>query len=207
MSPDALKLERRMLDERGRAYLRGMFDLDTVFCRALSDSADIGAGEMFALLPAWVSDAQANDFGAGFRPVRAISTGGMLPIETIVDVQAAEVIRFLGTSAVACVVADDANERWSYPRARDLANAFNVGEEVYSLLTASDTPGTVRAVLSATNWLWHGLVAMCVPPHVPSRAELNDAGALAACLRSVRAVQSVAYDGEGYVEWRRTPSA
>jgi hypothetical protein len=160
---------------------------------------------MFALLPAGVSDLQAHDFATGFMPMPALAKGDMLPIETIVDVQAAEVVRFLRATATSCVVADDANQRWSYPRAKDLANVFNVGEEVYSLLTATDSPETVLAVLSATNWLWHGLVAMCVPPRVPSRAALSNAEALAVCLRSVRAVQAVAYDGEGYVEWRRMP--
>jgi hypothetical protein len=204
-SANSLKLERRVLDPRALTYLREMFDLDTVFCHALADSVDLATGEMFALLPAGVSDAQAHDFNAGFMPMLALPTGNMLPIETIVDAQAAAVVQFLRATATACAVADDANQRWPYPRAKDLANVFNVGEEVYSLLTATDSPETVRAVLSITNWLWHGLVAMCVPSRLPSRAGLSNGDALAACLRSVRAVQAVAYDGEGYVEWRRAP--
>ncbi len=203
MTSNGPKLERRVLDERGHLYIKNMLTLDTLFCRVLAETVDFAAGDAFTFVPSGLPDANVYDFTAGFAAPRVPPRGGLVPVETIVETQVAEVMRFLRMPATACAIADDANQHRSAAQDGQLPNSFDVGAEVYALLTAQDGPDTVRAVLSGTNWIWHGLVALCVPSRTPSRADLGDPAAFAAVLRTTRAVQAVAYDGEGYLEWRR----
>jgi hypothetical protein len=103
-----------------------------------------------------------------------------------------------------CIV-DDFNPRWSE---RDTAalgpTAFGVDEEVYHRIDADVDDDEFAIILSNGNTFWHGVAAVCSMKPTINASRTSTASELARCAASVRLITCIAYDGEGFVAWRRT---
>jgi hypothetical protein len=100
-----------------------------------------------------------------------------------------------------CIV-DDFISRWSDQAAPLEPTAFGVGEEVYHLLTTAHCDDDFRRTVSNGNYIWHGVAAVCrVSPELKGRVstvcDLNQ------CAAAAILITCTAYDGEGFVTWRR----
>jgi hypothetical protein len=149
------------------------------------------AGEIFTLAPRGAPRDQLYRFEAG-----GLSASPLLEQAHLLR-QAVE-----AAPGAVCIV-DDFDPTWGEPGSDDEANAFGVGSEVYRLLTAEDDVLTFAEVLSATHVLWHGVAAICGRPPELDGTQTASFDSLAEAAETVSLLTCVAYDGEGFVAWRR----
>jgi hypothetical protein len=149
------------------------------------------AGEIFTLAPKGTPREQVYQFDSG-------------GLEASPLLEQAHLLR-QGVEAVSgavCVV-DDFDPTWGEPGSDDEANAFGVGSEVYRLLTAEEDVLTFAEVLSATHVRWHGVAAVCARAPELDGTQTASLDSLAEAVETVSLITCVAYDGEGFVAWRR----
>ena len=149
------------------------------------------AGEIFTLAPKAAPRDQLYRFESG-----GLSASPLLEQAHLLR-QAVEAV-----SGAVCIV-DDFDPTWGEPGSDDEPNAFGVGAEVYRLLTAEDDVLTFAEVLSATHVLWHGVAAVCARAPEIDGTQTASVDELAECAETVSLLTCVAYDGEGFVAWRR----
>lgn len=197
------RLELVRLDERARAYIQEQLDLETVFCKKLAEVVDLSKGDCFTLLPEKVETDRACDFGSGFRPVNRPPRGGLVPVVSLIDRQSIEVENFLKSSSRAITIIDDVAAEKSDPAIAGCKNCIFYGTEVCRVLMAPASRQGIREALASGNQIWHGLVALCCPEAELHPASLANPAILETCLASVREIHATAYDGEGFIIWRR----
>jgi hypothetical protein len=105
-------------------------------------------------------------------------------------------------------ICDDFNPRWSDVQTHSdferMPHQFGVGEEVYHLLRREDGVDALENALRCSDTIWHGVTAVCAyAPQIAAdrTASLEELRAAAA---SATLITCTAYDGEGFVAWRRT---
>ena len=149
------------------------------------------AGEIFTLAPRGAPRDQLYGFESG-----GLSASPLLEQAHLLR-QAVE-----AAPGAVCIV-DDFDPTWGDPGSDDEANAFGVGSEVYRLLTAEDDVLAFAEVLSATHVLWHGVAAVCGRAPELDGTQTASIEELAETAETVSLLTCVAYDGEGFVAWRR----
>ena len=104
-----------------------------------------------------------------------------------------------------CIV-DDFDAQWDALET-GADTAFGAGEEVYHLLTRSHDEARFAEILSKTHIVWHGVA--CITAYAPERDEDGEASHddLRAAAYAATAITCSAYNGEGFVAWRRTAHA
>jgi hypothetical protein len=207
-----MEIKTFTLDDRGLQYLRGQLSGVNIFCEALLPLIDKG-GEVFTWAPTDTSTDRLYQFEAGgllpsnldfSRAIDLGEDGKLMPVDTMGDEQAVMVQAELrGDSRRICII-DDVNPRWPEPVATREPFAFGVAEEVYHRLTSGATMKEILDTMYSARTLWHAMVAVCDEPLVIDDARTAKAEALRQTARSARAISCLAYDGEGYVAWRRT---
>lgn len=197
------------LDQRGAAFIAEHLSGVNMLCTALLDVVRSSPGRVFTTVPADTSFQRAHDFAScgllreNFDLSRAQPVGGglMTPVTSLREVRARHLLDFMRSRAGAICLIDDYNPRWSEPRAFDLGpTAFGVGEEVYHWADAAFGVEALTDLLAATDTIWHGVAAVCEaePPGSPPTAEW-----LRRSAERVLEVNCTAYDGEGFICWRR----
>jgi hypothetical protein len=127
----------------------------------------------------------------------------LVPVVSLVEEQT-KLLRdaMIATSGGVCIV-DDFNPRRSDQASYLGATAFGVGEEVYHLLTPDHGEDEFRAALSNGNTIWHGVAAVCRVSPTLDDARASTPSELKRCAASALLITCTAYDGEGFVAWRR----
>ena len=185
-------LRQIALDDRGLDYVREQLQGVNTFCSELLEVIDQVPGETFTYAPLNV---------LGERAYRFTEPG--LPAEELAELRAEQIMNLLDEDADACCIVDDVDGVWGDPELEDSPTAFGVGEEVYHLLTADDGYEAVLGVIEATASVWHGVAAVSTPPPSEEGAQASALDALIRCARSVIEISCLAYDGQGFVVWRR----
>jgi hypothetical protein len=126
-----------------------------------------------------------------------------LPAEELAELRAERIIDLLDADGDACCIIDDVDAVWGDPALDDSPTAFGVGEEVYHLLTADDGFEAVLTVIEEAASVWHGVAAVSTPPPAEESSAPSALDAIVRCARSVIEISCAAYDGEGFVVWRR----
>jgi hypothetical protein len=110
----------------------------------------------------------------------------------------------LAMGAGAMCIVDDFNPRWSDISGNPDPAAFGVGEEVYHLLAQDHGDEAFIDAISNGNTIWHGVSAVCALSPEIDEARRCSATELQRCASSVLLLTCTAYDGEGFVAWRKT---
>jgi hypothetical protein len=176
-------LRQIALDDRGLDFLRGQLEGVNAFCSELLAVVDEVPGDTFTYAPLHV---------LGERVYRFDEAG--LPTGQLAE---------LHTDADACCIVDDVDATWGDPGLDDSPTAFGVGEEVYHWLTGEDGQAVVEETLASAGAVWHGVAAVCTPPPSEQDGTPSALDALLSCARAVIEISCLAYDGEGFVVWRR----
>lgn len=186
-------LRKIVLDDRGLDYVREHLSGVNLFCSALSQVIEQVPGETFTFMPLDVRGERAYRF----------TEGGLGWAAAPATLRAERIVALLDADADACCIIDDFDATWGAPELEGSATAFAVDDEVYHLLNGESRIDEIADVLQAASRVWHGVAAVCVPAPI----ETTDAGsalaALGACARTVVELSCTAYDGEGFVVWRR----
>ncbi|HET6406838.1 MAG TPA: hypothetical protein VFG14_03070, partial [Chthoniobacteraceae bacterium] len=127
----------------------------------------------------------------------------LVPVVSLIERQIALLRETMeGTGGAVCI-ADDFNPRWSDHPSYLGPTAFGVGEEVYHLLTLDHSENEfINAVPNKT--LWHDVSAVCrIAPRLDD-ARVSTPSELTQSAASAVLIACTAYDGEGFVAWRRT---
>ena len=185
-------LRQIALDDRGLDFLRAQLEGVNAFCSELLAVVDEVPGETFTYAPLSV---------LGERLYRFDEPG--LPAADLAELRAEQIQDLLDTDADACCIIDDVDAVWGDPALEDSATAFGVGEEVYHWLTADDGLAVVEETLAAAGSAWHGVAAVCIPPPSEDAGTPSALDALLRCARAAEAISCRAYDGDGFVVWRR----
>lgn len=208
-------VERRDLGEVGRAYIREHLAGINEFCAALLETSIAEPGEVFTLAPVGVPDADLMQFDQGgllvenWLRVGAVGLpdgSSLVPVASLIQQQATLLRETMVVSVGSVCVVDDFNRRWSERTSSLGPTAFGVGEEVYHLLTSDHAEEDFITVVSASNTIWHGVAAVCSESIALDSARESTAPGLKLCAASALLITCSAYDGEGFVAWRRTLS-
>jgi hypothetical protein len=182
-----------VLDDRGLDYVLEHLSGVNLFCSALAEMVATAPGETWTLMSLDVRGDRAYRFTEGGLELNADAS----------SLRAARIETLLDADADACCIIDDFNARWGDRELEDSPTAFGVGEEVYHLLGAASTAADIAEVLRNTDCVWHGVAAVCVPRPLETADDQSALAALHECARTVVEISCVAYDGEGFVVWRR----
>jgi|GEM_PF-5186975 len=177
------------LDHRGLAYVRAHLANANPFCDALLAVVEAVPGEVFTVAPAGTSGFRLYGFEAG---------GWLPPVEGLGGPRAEQVMRSLREHPGAVCIVDDVGGAFD----PEIATSFEAGGDAYFLLEARSARIEVEGALMLGDAGWHGVAALCAPPRT-SRTALASPGALVACAATVIELTCTAYDGEGFVGWRR----
>jgi len=126
-----------------------------------------------------------------------------MPIETLSLARATRITTILEIVPDSVCIIDDFNLRWPEVRPEQKATAFCAGESVYHYLPPQTPLPVIDKTLRMADCIWHGVAAMCRHPLQLTPEGEADPEALRDCIRAVIEFTCVAYDGEGFVGWRR----
>lgn len=206
------RLATRDLGEPGRDYVRSHLGQVNALSAALLRVVEAMPGEAFTLAPENASLERLTQFKCGGLLPENLTGAGAISLpdgSTLVPVislakEQAKLLHdtMMGASGAVCLV-DDVNPRWSERPSYLGPHAFGVGDEVYHLLTHDQTEAECAAALSEGRALWHSVAAVCsVAPRVDSGRN-STASELERSATSALVITCMAYDGEGFVAWRR----
>jgi hypothetical protein len=207
------------VDHHGFAYVRSQLGDVNVLCRALLGVVDMQPGEVVTLAPVDTPWTRLYEFERGgllptnldaaatAKPSTPTGAGYLVEIDSLRGAQEPWLGDELGKLHDGVCLIDAVNPTWSdvitRPYFQKMPYAFGVGEEVYHLVRRSDGMGALAGALSWGYALWHGVAAICekaplITGRLSTEAEMQKAAA------TVVALTCPAYDGEGFVAWRRT---
>lgn len=207
MSP----IERKDLGEAGRAYVRAHLGNTNIFCAALLEVIDSQPGEAFTFAPANTSHERLSEFECGGLLPQDLSGVGavtlpdgsaLVPVISLIEKQIGLLRETMSGAGEAFCIADDFNAHWSERPAWLGPNAFRVGEEVYHLLTCDSVDEEFRSAVSSKT-LWHDVSAVCRVAPKLDEARVSTPSELSRSAASALLITCAAYDGEGFVAWRR----
>jgi hypothetical protein len=103
----------------------------------------------------------------------------------------------------AVLVVEDWVARWSEDREQVELSAFGVDNEVYHLVSSGAPADEIDKVLRIAHLPWHGVEAVCTTPLTLSDQRECTPDALRRTALSATLFTCSAYDGEGYLAWRK----
>jgi hypothetical protein len=148
------------------------------------------------LLPENLDVSQAIQLGDG--------QGSLMSVASLRDEQVALLRSIMHATPGSVCIVDDFNPRWE--DIRDEAYypaAFGASDQVFHLLTADSDVDMLVDAIQAGNTVWHGVAAVCATPPVLGEGRQSTETELQKSAHSVLALTCTAYDGEGFVLWRR----
>jgi hypothetical protein len=206
------EVEKKDLGEVGRTYVRENLRDINVFCAALLETIDSSPGEVFTLAPVHTTHVRLSKFNwGGLLPENLSGAGAvaladgstLIPVVSLVEKQVTLLRETMERAGGAVCIADDFNARWSEQPSWLGPTAFGVGEEVYHLLTLAHSEQEFLTAAS-NKTLWHDVSAVCcIAPRLDD-ARTSTPSELRLSAASAMLITCAAYDGEGFVAWRRT---
>ena len=199
------------LGNEGFVYVRHHLTGVNTFCTALRQAVDEHTGEVFTIAPDGITEERLVAFRrGGLLPENISETvflpdgARMVPVLSMIDEQVSFLKQALALRVGAVCIMDDAIHRWSDKSVNRDAPAFCVGEEVYRLLASDQSDKVFEQAVKDANWIWHGVSAVCALSPMIDTSRRCSATELQRCALSVLLLTCTAYDGEGFVAWRRT---
>lgn len=198
------------LGERGLAHLRQYLTGVNTLCSALSEILDVG--KVFTIAPAGTSLERLYEFEAGgllqenLDPpnVTRLKDGSTLaPTLALTDEQVTLLHQSMLAAPGAVLLVEDCVRRWSADQAYLEPSAFRVDDEVYHLVPPGASSDEIDNALRIAHLPWHGVEAVCTaPPELSVERECTP-DALRRTALSAPLFTCSAYDGEGFLAWRK----
>ncbi len=207
---EARALQTFDLGEPGLAYLRQYLAGVNTLCAALHEILDTGS--VFTRAPVDTPIERLYEFETGgllpenLNPpdVICLADGSTLaPIIALTDDEAALLHQTMQQMPGTVLVADDCNPRWSELGERADPSAFGVDEEVYHLVPTDASPDEIKGALLIGHLPWHGVATVCSTLVTLSAQRACTLDALRRTALSAVLFTCAAYDGEGYLAWRK----
>lgn len=207
------KIETRDLGEDGRLYVRKHLRDINVFCTALLETFNSAPGEVFTLAPVSTPAGRLSEFEHGGLLPENLSRSGavalpdgstLVPVVSLIEKRTKLLLETMADARGAVCIVDDVHPRWSDQPSYLGPGAFGVGEEVYHLLTVDHTEGDFLDAVHCGNAFWHGVAAVCRLAPRLDQARTSTPSELEASAASALLITCIAYDGEGFVAWRRS---
>jgi hypothetical protein len=206
-------VETRDLGDAGLAYVREHLSDTNVFCAALLQAVIVEPGEVFTLAPHGTPEERLRQFDRGGLLLENMEGAGavslpdgstLVPVISLIGQQTKLLHEAMAVAPGAICIVDDFNPRWSDQTSSLGPTAFGVGEEVYHLITTDHDEEDIVEVVSNGNTIWHGVAAVCRVSLTLDRSRASSLSELEQCAASALLITCTAYDGEGFVAWRRT---
>jgi len=201
------------LGARGLDYVREHLLGANSFCTALLAAVEAAPGKVSTLAPEGVSVDRLYRFTEGgllpanLAPPRVVRLEDGSSLAEVVNLkveQAAYLVSMMQTTPGAVCITDDFNPSWAEAQAEDDPEAFGVEDEVYRLFTSSEKPARLIRALNLGDTIWHGVAALCTEAPDLGDDRVATIEALQQAALSAFLLTCTAYDGEGFVVWRRT---
>lgn len=186
------------------------------FSRCLLESLDLQSGDVITYLPQGASVVDAKDFESGGKlpqPPQSQWKRGegaiVIPTPTTRPHLVSLIDEYLSTSERVCILENATASRGDEWLKQTQVNVSFFGDEVYHLLIGSCPRPTIDLAIRKGQSLFTFVGALTslpggVLPLTIDRADL-DLGALRSLAEQTERIFVGAYDGEGYVIWRRAP--
>lgn len=205
------------LDERGRQYVLEHLENINTLCRELWRVVSNEPGEVITLAPAKTPRDRLYQFEWGdlvpgnienIDAARAAAHGHSF-MAAVVSLHREQTdwlwVELAKTAGGSCLI-DDVNPTWSdvvtRPYFAQMPRSFGVGEEVYHVVQERHGIQALTEDLASGDALWHAVAAICgTTPVVADRTSTEDE--IKETAATVIALTCRAYDGEGFVAWRR----
>jgi len=200
-----------ILGSEGLTYVREHLAEVNIFCAALLRALEEHAGEVFTVAPNDATKEQIVAFDqGGLLPedlsgsVRLPDGSILVPVESMIAQQVSLLKGTLATTPGTICIVDDVTPHWSEVSTNGDPTMFGVGEEVYHLLAQGHGDEAFLDALTDGNAIWHGVSAICALSPEIDGDRMCSAAELQRCALSVLMLTCTAYDGEGFVAWRKT---
>jgi hypothetical protein len=206
------ELHEVVIDKRAADYVREHLTDINVLCSELVSVLETEPGEIFTLCPVGTPAETIYQFTSGgllpenldfSRATHYRGKGTIMPKESLSFARATRIKTLLGSVPSAVCVVDDFDLCWPELRPEQKATAVSVGDAVYHVLTAEAQISTIDTTLRQARFIWHGVAATCNHSLQLAPGRTAEPEALRQCARAVIEFTCVAYDGEGFVGWRR----
>lgn len=206
-------VKTRDLGDAGLAYVREHLADANSFCAALLQAVIIEPGAVFTLAPLGIPEDRLRQFDqGGLLPENSEGAGAvslpdgstLVPVISLIEQQTKLLREAMAAAPGAICIVDDFNPRWSDQAPYLGQTAFGVGEEVYHLIAADHSEEAFITAISRGNNIWHGVAAVCRASLTLDRSHELSLSGLKRCAASALLITCTAYDGEGFVAWRRT---
>ena len=184
-------LNRVVLDDRAAIFVQAHLSGVNAFCSALLESVALEPGEYFTFAPR----------GTPRERLYLFDAGGLASDADMLRLDQASLLR--GALEGGFCIIDDFDLAWGEPGSDDAADAFGMEDEVYHLLTEDDDVQTFADVLTASSLSWHGVAAACSAAPGLDETRTTNLDSLTEAASTVTFITCAAYDGEGFVAWRR----
>jgi hypothetical protein len=205
------------LDYRGLAFVRAHLAGVNTLGDELLKLLDSAPGETFTFAPYGPSEERLYRFGEGGLLAtnldfsRAVSLGPgrgtAMQVDDLRDEQASVLLATAAVQSRLVIVIDEVIAKWEDPHVHDLPGALHVKDEVYRVLSPRVSRSTLATALRGADAIWHG-VALVALDHEQLTPSLPCSPAtLASVAAGAILVTCSAYDGEGFVGWRRRQAA
>ncbi len=187
------------LDRRATDYVREQLTGVNAFCTALLAVVEHEPGQVFTLAP----------FGVPPERLHRFTEGGLLAanvdpsIESLKIEQAAYLLSMLRVTPESVCIVDDFDASWDGAQGEADGYAFGSGDEMYRLFDADAPPTAIVEALQAGDTIWHGIAAICAQAPELDEDNNSEIQSLQEAAVSVVALTCTAYDGEGFIVWRR----
>ncbi|HVZ98732.1 MAG TPA: hypothetical protein VG841_00295 [Caulobacterales bacterium] len=206
-------LEFTDLGADGIEYVRAHLLGANVFCTALLAAVEAAPGKVTTLAPRGAPRERLLRLDEGgllkaehapARVVRIADGSALHHVPSLKVEQGAYLVSMLRAAPDAICIVDDFNPSWVEVRDDAGPAAFGVNDEVYHLFTSTNAPAEVVQALVDGDTGWHGVAALCTEaPEIDVEREADEETLQRAAL-SAFVITCSAYDGEGFVIWRRT---
>jgi hypothetical protein len=200
------------LGDAGLAYVREHLADTNLLCSALLEIVTNDLGDVFTVAPPGTTQLRLNQFTCGgllpenlegIGAVCILGHGTFVSVNSLIEDQTKLLRRtMLATPGATCIV-DDFNPRWSDQPPPIGPGLFGIGEEVYHLITRDHSDEDLTAAVACGNTLWHGVAAVCGDAPSLSGSRESNPAEIHRCATSAVLLTCTAYDGEGFVAWRR----
>lgn len=185
-------------------FVRHSLEMGKTLARALK-ALDLEDGHVYGLCPASMTAEEARHFDEGGFSEVAPAADVWSSVDTLDAVLAEHIVQELsGRTDAVCVFEDESAERDFEYLKDEATNVLFLGAEVYRAICGPDPDLALvtRTVDASKSWLTIGAIGTGIGGLCSRRQEISSMD-LSELAKAVREVYIGAYDGEGYVVWRR----
>jgi hypothetical protein len=185
------QLQELAIDAKCLSYLERVFRSGKSLSRLLMERTDFTAGKIYALLGRQISQDEIKDF----------AVGGIASIKSARRTLAEIATRYLQAPGKE-IILEEGLAHAGDPAVKNKEGVFLLGDEIYYVADRQGDAGQIERFLMQPRYAVGlvGIFTAAGPRHVQKTSETE----LAAFVEATEKIVVGAFDGEGYLVWKRT---